>query len=132
MAIVALVFPLVAWLGWRPYQRTVVLVVSAVIALFGPGWFVERVFDLEYMPLWGAGMVGRREFNTSVRPKNSEESQMIEDPIVEEIRQHRKAHAAEHGNDLGRIVQALRKRERESDRPLLNPGPKKQLSPTKS
>ena len=55
---------------------------------------------------------------------------MIEDPIVEEIRRHRKAHAAEHGNDLGRIVQALRRRERESDRPLLNPGPKKQLSPT--
>ena len=45
---------------------------------------------------------------------------------------HRKAHAAEHGNDLGRIVQALRRRERESDRPLLNPGPKKQLSPTES
>ena len=55
---------------------------------------------------------------------------MLEDPIVEEIRQHRKAHAAEHGNDLGCIVQSLRKRERESDRPLLNPGPKKQLSPT--
>lgn len=55
---------------------------------------------------------------------------MIEDPIVEEIRQHRKAHAVEHGNDLGRIVQSLRKRERESDRPLLNPGPKKQLNPT--
>lgn len=53
---------------------------------------------------------------------------MIEDPIVEEIRQHRKAHAAEHGNDLGRIVQALRKRERESDRPVLNPGPKKQFN----
>ena len=55
---------------------------------------------------------------------------MIDDPVVEEILQHRKAHAAEHGNDLGRIVQALRKRERESDRPLLNPGPKKQPSPT--
>lgn len=57
---------------------------------------------------------------------------MIEDPIVEEIRQYRKAHAAEYGNDLGRIVQSLRKRERESDRPLLNPGPKKQLSPTEN
>ena len=31
---------------------------------------------------------------------------MIKDPIVEEIRQHRRAHAAEHGDDLGRIVQA--------------------------
>ena len=55
---------------------------------------------------------------------------MIEDPIVEEIRQHRKAHAAEYGNDLRHIVQSLRKRERESDRLLLNLGPKKQLSPT--
>ncbi len=54
---------------------------------------------------------------------------MNKDPIVEEIRQHRRAHAAEHGNDLRRIVQALRKRERESDRPVLNPGPKKQLIP---
>ena len=54
---------------------------------------------------------------------------MIKNPIVEEIRQLRRAHAAEHGNDLGRIVQALRKRERESDRPVLNPGPKKLLTP---
>ncbi len=51
VGIVALVFPLVAWLSRRPYQRTVVLVVSAVIGLFGVGWFVERVFGLEYMPL---------------------------------------------------------------------------------
>ena len=49
---------------------------------------------------------------------------MIDDPVVEEIRQHRKAHAAEHGNDLERIVQAISNRERESDRPSLNPGPK--------
>ena len=54
---------------------------------------------------------------------------MNKNSIVEEIRQHRRAHAAEHGNDLGRIVQALRKRERESDRPVLNPGPKKLLNP---
>ena len=37
---------------------------------------------------------------------------MIEDPIVEEIRRHRRTHVAEHGNDLGRIAQALRKHER--------------------
>lgn len=49
---------------------------------------------------------------------------MIEDPIVAEVRKHRKEHAAEHGNDLKRIVKALRKRERESKRKLLNPGPK--------
>lgn len=51
VGIVALVFPLIAWLGRQSYQRTVVLVVSAVIGLFGVGWFVERVFGLEYMPL---------------------------------------------------------------------------------
>ena len=49
---------------------------------------------------------------------------MIEDPIVAEVRRYRKEHAAEHGNDLKRIVKALRKRERESKRTLLNPGPK--------
>lgn len=52
---------------------------------------------------------------------------MIEDPIVEEIRRHRKAHAAEHGHDLARIAQALRKREQESDRIVLNPGPKRKV-----
>ena len=49
---------------------------------------------------------------------------MIKDPIVDEVRRHRKDHAKEHGNDLKRIVEALRKRERESKRILLNPGPK--------
>lgn len=65
-----------------------------------------------------------------VRLKNSEESLMIEDPIVAEVRRHRKEHAAEHGNDLKRIVEALRKRERESKRTLLNPGPKLRLNKT--
>jgi len=67
-----------------------------------------------------------------VRPKKSEERQMIEDPIVAEVRRHRKEHAAEHGNDLKRIVEALRKRERESQRTLLNPGPKLLLDKTGS
>lgn len=53
---------------------------------------------------------------------------MTEDPIVAEIRQYRKALAAKHGNDLRRIVEALRKRERESDRKVLNPGPKQRLN----
>lgn len=57
---------------------------------------------------------------------------MIEDPIVAEVRRHRKKHAAEHGNDLKRIVEALRKRERESKRNLLNPGPKLRLDKTES
>ena len=55
---------------------------------------------------------------------------MIEDPIVAEIRRHRKEHAAEYGNDLKRIVEALRKRERESQRTVLNPGPKMRMDKT--
>jgi len=57
---------------------------------------------------------------------------MIEDPIVAEVRRHRKEHAAEHGNNLKRIVNALRKRERESKRNLLNPGPKLHMDKTGS
>jgi len=57
---------------------------------------------------------------------------MIKDPIVAEIRQHRKKHAAEHGNDLKVIVAALRKRERESKRKLLNPGSKLRMDKTGS
>ena len=53
---------------------------------------------------------------------------MTEDPIVAEIRQNRKAIAAKHGNDLRRIVEALRKRERESNRKVLNPGPKQHVN----
>ena len=49
---------------------------------------------------------------------------MIEDPIVEEIHRYRKEHAAQYGNDLKRIVEALREKERNSKRTLLNPGPK--------
>ena len=49
---------------------------------------------------------------------------MIDDPIVEEMRTHRKEHAAAYGYDLRRIVAALREREAQSKRPVLNPGPK--------
>ena len=49
---------------------------------------------------------------------------MINDPIVEEVRRYRKEHAARYGNDLNRIVDALREKERESNRVQLNPGPK--------
>ena len=48
---------------------------------------------------------------------------MINDPIVEEVRQYRKEHAARYGNDLNRIVEALRQRESESHHIKLNPGP---------
>ena len=49
---------------------------------------------------------------------------MINDPIVEEVRRYRKEHAARYGNDLNRIVEALKKRECKSHRIRLNPGPK--------
>lgn len=49
---------------------------------------------------------------------------MINDPIVEEVRRYRKEHAARYGNDLKRIVEALRQRESESLHIKLNPGPK--------
>jgi hypothetical protein len=50
---------------------------------------------------------------------------MIDDPIIEEIRRFRKEHAAEYGNNLQRIVEALWEKERRSDRVRLNPGPKR-------
>lgn len=50
---------------------------------------------------------------------------MIPDPIIEEIREIRKAHAAKYDNDLDRIVEALREKERLSTRPVLNPGPRR-------
>ncbi len=40
---------------------------------------------------------------------------MINDPIVDEVRRYRKEHAARYGNDLNRIVEALRQKERESN-----------------
>lgn len=49
---------------------------------------------------------------------------MFPDPIVEEIREIRKAHAAKYGNDLDRIVEALREDERASSHVFVNPGPK--------
>jgi hypothetical protein len=49
----------------------------------------------------------------------------MNDPIVEEIRRHRKEHAAQYGNDLARIAAALKEKERASGREYLNPGPKR-------
>jgi len=49
---------------------------------------------------------------------------MMNDPIVEEIRRYRKELSADYGNDLNRMVEALRKKEFESTRIQLNPGPK--------
>lgn len=57
---------------------------------------------------------------------------MIDDPIVAEVRRYRREHTLAHGSDLNRIVADLRNRERESERPLLNPGPKPLLKNTGS
>ena len=51
ICIVAILFPLILWVSTRHYQRAVVSIVSAVIFLFGIGWLVERIFELEYMPI---------------------------------------------------------------------------------
>ena len=49
---------------------------------------------------------------------------MMNDSIVEEVRRFRKEHAAQFGNDLNRIVDDLRKKEKESMHVQVNPGPK--------
>jgi hypothetical protein len=51
VVIVAAVFPAILWLSRQSFHIRAVQVLSAVILLFGLGWFVERVFDLSYMPL---------------------------------------------------------------------------------
>lgn len=45
---------------------------------------------------------------------------MIDDPIAEEIRSHRLAHAARYHNDLAAIVAALLEREKSRLRPVVN------------
>lgn len=60
----------------------------------------------------------------SVHLKNLEGIQMIDDPIVAEVRKHRQEHADEFGHNLKRIANALREREAKSKRPVLDPGPK--------
>lgn len=57
---------------------------------------------------------------------------MIEDPIVTEVRKNRKALAERHGNDLRRLVEFLRQKQKESGRQVLNPGPRPRLYETGS
>jgi len=47
---------------------------------------------------------------------------MIDDPIVNEIRQIRQAYAERFNNDLHAICEDLRRQERESDREFRTPG----------
>lgn len=51
LCIVAIFFPVTLWLAKQKYQRPVVFACSAIILLFGLGWFVERAFGLAFMPL---------------------------------------------------------------------------------
>ena len=49
---------------------------------------------------------------------------MVEDPIVEEVRKHRAAHAAKYNNDLEAICKALKLREKQSKRKVVNRAPR--------
>lgn len=47
------------------------------------------------------------------------------DPIIDEIRRIREEHAAEHSNDLWRIIRDYQRRQRESGRTYLTLPPRK-------
>lgn len=49
---------------------------------------------------------------------------VIEDPVVEEIRNYRKEHAARYGNDLKKICEALRAQEKCSKKEVVKFAPK--------
>ncbi len=51
VCIVAILFPIILWVSSRPFRQRVVQVGSAIIFLFGLGWLIERVFELDYMPI---------------------------------------------------------------------------------
>ena len=51
LCIVAIFFPITLWIAKQKFQRQVVFAFSSVIFLFGLGWFVERAFNLSFMPL---------------------------------------------------------------------------------
>lgn len=50
---------------------------------------------------------------------------MIDDPIVEELRANRQAHAARFNYDLAAIVADLVEREKNSSRPVVNRPPRR-------
>ena len=49
---------------------------------------------------------------------------MIKDPIVEEIRKYRKQHSEKYGYDLDKICVALKKREKQSNKKVVNLKPR--------
>ncbi|MCF6319318.1 MAG: hypothetical protein L3J83_08580 [Proteobacteria bacterium] len=57
---------------------------------------------------------------------------MKEDSIVSEIRKHRANHAAKYDNDLGKICEALRKKQNNSERKVVTGRPKILLNKTGS
>jgi hypothetical protein len=48
----------------------------------------------------------------------------MNDPIIEEVRQFRQAHAARYNNDLSAICKALQSREKASERIVVNRPPR--------
>jgi len=50
---------------------------------------------------------------------------MRNDPLVEEMREHGREFAAKHGNDIGRMCEALRKLKSTSGRKIVHLGPKR-------
>jgi hydrogenase/urease accessory protein HupE len=50
LAIVCLVWPLIWWIGKKPWNRRFQLTISSVILLLGAGWLADRLFGLEMMP----------------------------------------------------------------------------------
>ncbi len=55
---------------------------------------------------------------------------MINEPIVEEIRRFCAEHAARYGNDLGKICEALRERQRNSIKKVIARKPRLNLDAT--
>jgi len=51
VAIVAVFFPVTLWLARQRFHRRAVVMASAIIFLFGLGWFIERAFRLSFMPI---------------------------------------------------------------------------------
>ena len=51
VAIAAVLFPATLWLAKQRFRRPVVLAASGVIFVVGVGWFIQRAFDLSFMPI---------------------------------------------------------------------------------
>ena len=57
---------------------------------------------------------------------------MIEDQIIAEIRKHRTKHAAKYDNDLGKICEALRNKQINSERKVVTGSPNLLMNKTGS